>query len=424
LCWISFSDHSDGEHQHEACELTQGGVALKPWIEQNGQVCLVTSHFYPELIGGEETFIRQFCRYLESNDVPYTVISASTLPKRTGLKPISLKPFSLPLIGSEAYSLLWTSAAILGIVSLHSERRLGIIHAIDTGYGGLAGVFAARLLRLPLIVHSHGRRSEGLMRIRSSTQDWRTWPYWAIEKSIDRFVVSHASKAIAVSEEVASFLVSLGVPGNRILIVPSTIELDQYSTQHNHTLRSKLGIREDSFVIGFLGRLERLKGVEVLFDAYARFEERCSKESYLLIAGDGPLRRELEGAVAKAELSNVKFLGFQTDAVTFLKSVDVLVVPSFIEGSPLVLLESMAAGCAIVASNIAAVREMAKESILLFPAGDSSALSEILIQLEANPELRVSLSLAAKQASRKFSTEVIFPNILELYSESLLSRAS
>lgn len=383
----------------------------------DGQVCIITSHYYPESVGGEETFIKQYTEFLRKSAVSFTVVSASSGPGESSLGRMRIRPFSVPLLGFEAYSLLWAGIASLRIVKIHSLRRVAIIHTVETGYAGLAGALAALILRVPFVVHSHTLRSEGLKEIRRSAGDWRTWPYYAFERSIDKLVAERASKAIAVSTEVAFFLNSLGVPISRILIVPSAVDLERYSTLDRSVGRHQLGISDDSFVIGYLGRLAQLKGVEVLVNAYTRFTIKSPRPSLLLLAGDGPLRKELEDEVKERNLRSVRFLGFQSNTPAFLCSLDVFVLPSYLEGSPISLIEAMAAGCPIVASDISAVREAAEDAVMLFPPGDSSKLAELLMEVEVDPNVQSSLSASAKLLSKKYSSSVIMPRILAFYSD-------
>lgn len=386
----------------------------------HGLICLVTSHSYPDskLAGGEETFLNQYTEYLAARNVPFTVVTASSHPKETGLEPVYIRPFAVPLLEFEVYSFLWVCMATMTIVKLHSQRRISAIHSVETGYAGLVGVFAARLLRIPLIVHSHGMRSEGLRKIRNSMGDWRAWLYWGLERSIDSYVANRATKVIAVSGEVAAFIGSFGVPESRISVVPSAVEYERYQKRSGLNLRSQLGIQDDCFVMGYLGRLARMKGVEVLIDAFSRFTKMSSGKSCLLIAGEGPLRVSLEAEVRRRRLAGVRFLGFQWDVAPFLCSLNAFVLPSFIEGSPISLLEAMAAGCPVIASDIHAVKEIAEGSALLFPPGDSEKLAELLLQLEHDGPLQRSLSIRARGTSHRYSTSVIFPRILAIYGES------
>jgi glycosyltransferase involved in cell wall biosynthesis len=387
-------------------------------VNFNGQVCIVTSNYYPLSIGGEETFIGQYSRFLKNKRIPFTVVSASSAPSGSGFEPVYFRPFSVPIFHFEAYSILWTFLATLKIVKIHSIQRIGVVHSIDTGHAGLASVFASRLLRVPLIVHSHGRRSDAWRDILSSTGDWRTWPYWALQRSIDKFVVGRSAYAIAVSSEVVSFLMSLGLPRSRILMVPSAVEIERYQSQDRILLRKKLGVQSDLFTIGYLGRLARLKGLEVLLEAYAKFSKESLRNTLVLIAGDGPIREILETMARERRLEGVKFLGFQRDVAGFLNSLDVFVLPSYAEGSPMALIEAMATGCPIIASDIEGVRELAGDSIILFPAGDYERLAESLQRVASDPDLRKRISTSAKMASHGFSTTSIFPRILALYRSS------
>lgn len=383
-------------------------------MTSRGQICIVTSHAYPESVGGEETFVRQYSRFLNTTGIAFTVLSSSSGSGNERLSPVYFRPFSVPFLGFEVYSLIWACLAFLRIVKLHSSQRICVIHSVETGYGGLASAFAVGLLRVKLVVHSHTMRSLGLRNIRGSTGDLRTWPYWALERCIDKFVVSRASKTIAVSEEVASFVSSLGVPRSHIVVVPSALDVESYFPHGTTALRDRLGIGKDIFVIGYLGRLAPMKGVEILLRAFMDFMEKSPEKVLVLVAGDGPLRQELEAMVRENHLRGVKFLGSYSDVSSFFESIDVFVFPSFFEGSPIALLEAMAAGCAIIASDIQSVREIAGDSILMFPPGNFRKLSQMLLELRGNPTLRSNLTAASRKNSLSFTTAKAMPRILEV----------
>ncbi len=378
-----------------------------------GLVCIVTSHAFPESIGGEETFIRQFGRFMSSQSIDYTVVSSSTLPSLPHLDPARVPAFSVPLIGFELHSSLFAMLAALRMMKVHQRRRLSLVYAVETGHVALAAIFVSRLLRVPLVVHSHIRRSELLKRIREHRVDWRTWPYWAVEKSIDKFVASHARSFIAVSQSVADFLHMLGVPAAHIRVIPSAIEVDAFRNNSRIDSREKLGIPADAFVIGSLGRIEESqKGVGVLLEAYKLYSARESSTSLLLIGGEGPDLKSLTAKAQTEDLADVRFLGFVADVSSFLSAIDVFVLPSFLEGRPIVLLEAMASGCAVVASRIPGVAEFAEGAALLTTPGDAEGLAAAIMSIHEDSRLRDSLSQKSQQVCKNFSAERIFPEIL------------
>lgn len=141
----------------------------------------------------------------------------------------------------------------------------------------------------------------------------------------------------------------------------------------------------------FVGRLAAVKGVPVLIEAFERLAAR-HPEARLEIVGDGPERARAEARVAERGLgSAVSFLGYQSaDAVSeLLGRADCLVLPSFAEGVPVVLMEAMASGLPVVASRVAGVQELVEDGVSGFtvPAGDVETLVARLDQLLSDPDL-------------------------------------
>ncbi len=376
-----------------------------------GQFCLLTSHEYPLGYGGEETFLRQFTEFLRSQGFTYTVIS--TAPSRSmSVDPVRLPKFSVPLFGFEVYSFLFIMLAVLKIVKINSKKRIGILYSVETGYAGLAAVLGGIVLGLPIIIHSHTRRGDALKNIRGSKHDWRTWPYWAFERFLDRTVSIRATRAIAVSADVKNYLNNLGVPNGRILVASSAVETARFRVKGEvMKWRRRMGL--EVFVVGYLGRLEKIKGVNVLLDAFVDFSRRSHRPSYLVIAGDGKDRTDFERHVTNEHIPNVLFIGYQNDVPAFLRSINIFAFPSFQEGSPIALLEAMAAGCPIVATRIPGVVEIAEDCAILVPPGVPIAFTNALIRLESDAELREKLAKAAAVKGSNFSTGKIMSEILE-----------
>ncbi|QHQ34075.1 glycosyltransferase family 4 protein [Algicella marina] len=144
----------------------------------------------------------------------------------------------------------------------------------------------------------------------------------------------------------------------------------------------------------FIGRLAAVKGVPVLLEAL-----RDVPELELVLIGDGPERRALE-AEARELGGRVKFLGYQSqDAVAeALAEADMLVLPSFAEGVPVVLMEAMAAGLPVVTSRVAGIPELVEDKVsgLLVPPGDTAALAEALTTLVEDAGLRREMGEAGR----------------------------
>jgi glycosyltransferase involved in cell wall biosynthesis len=176
----------------------------------------------------------------------------------------------------------------------------------------------------------------------------------------------------------------------------------------------------DKITFGFAARMEELKGPMVLMEAFAVAHQRCG-DICLNIAGDGSQRQKI---AARAKALNVasryRYHGVYThpeECRAFMESLDVFVMPSFTEGTPNSVVEAMACGKPIIASDVGGIPDMiGDESGILVPAGDSNALAEAMLRLAQDPELRRTMGSAAKDRYQKlFSPRVVVPLMVETY---------
>lgn len=150
----------------------------------------------------------------------------------------------------------------------------------------------------------------------------------------------------------------------------------------------------------FIGRLSQVKGMAVLIDAFARVAPQ-HPDAQLALVGDGPERAALERQVEALGLAaRVRFLGFvsQQRVAEELARSDVLVLPSFAEGLPVVLMEAGAAGMPVITTRIAGIPELVEDGVTGFvvPPGDMLSLAERLDQLLGDPDCRARMGAAAR----------------------------
>lgn len=148
-------------------------------------------------------------------------------------------------------------------------------------------------------------------------------------------------------------------------------------------------LRQRSANLLFVGRLSAVKGLPILFDALAQIDH---PEVTLSVIGDGPDRAALEALVQQQQLADkVAFLGYrsQSEVASMLSDTDVLVLPSFAEGVPVVLMEAMAAEVPVVSTHIAGIPELVEHgaSGLLVPPGNVNALAQAIKSVLQDPEL-------------------------------------
>ncbi len=200
------------------------------------------------------------------------------------------------------------------------------------------------------------------------------------EATLGRWILRRAARAIAVSDAVAEHLHRLA-PDLAIDVVPNGVDLERFRP---------VEMRHDGFRVGFLGRLVLNKGPDTAVRALAVLTRR-GVDGTLAFAGDGPERGHLARLAVKEGIGGrVQFEGFRSDPERWFATIDVLVRPSLTEGMPLGLLEAMAAGVPVVASNVPGNASLVRdgETGLLVPPHDPLRLADALGALAAAPALR------------------------------------
>lgn len=219
-----------------------------------------------------------------------------------------------------------------------------------------------------------------------------------------------ADHIIAVSIIMRARAVNLGIAPTKISHVPNIV----------HTKASPLPARpaDTRPAIGFLGRFVEKKGVDCLLHASARL--RAAGISHdLVLAGDGPLRGELERLAGALDLSDhVRFLGWVSDLAAFFSSIDVLAVPSRVEPFGIVLLETFAYGRPVVATKTDGPYEVieAEKSGLLVEIEDIEGLAEALQRVLSDKTLAAQLSAGGLSRLQRYQPDTIVPQIEAIFA--------
>ena len=189
---------------------------------------------------------------------------------------------------------------------------------------------------------------------------------------------------VAISQAIGDLLEQAGVEARKIRRVPSGIEPQRFEACSSRRAESK-----DATVIGCLAGLDERKGHHFLLKAAVLLKAEGLDLRYR-IAGDGPLRANLEQEVVRLGLSKeVRFLGFVADTAEFLRSVDLLVMPSLFEGLGVAVLEAMAARKAVVATRVGGLIESVIDGVtgILVAPKDARALAGAITKLVREPAL-------------------------------------
>lgn len=241
--------------------------------------------------------------------------------------------------------------------------------------------------------------------------------------AIDRRLAKLTDRVVANSRAVAAFYQRQGIVPAKLLVIPNAVEPVEVLDQQTRRSRlASIGVDDDMPTIGFAGRLWPQKRVQDLIWAVdvLRIAE---VDARLIIVGDGPRRASLERFTKGLDLvDRVHFLGHRSDARDLMAAVDVVAAPSQFEGMPNVVLEAMAAGRPVVATQIAGMDEVVidEETGLLAPPKQPFELAKALRRIIDDPVLARRLGDAGRQrALDHFSIEKMVESYERLYDEVL-----
>jgi len=238
---------------------------------------------------------------------------------------------------------------------------------------------------------------------------------------LDRWTFRWCDVVLANSRAVANVLSRRErVQASKIRLVYQGIDVARFRAGARHA--TVPSARPRRVVIGYIGRLHAEKGPRYLVEA-ARLMARSADTFEIVFVGDGPEAATLRALVQDCGLSDrVRFAGMQTDVTAFLRSFDVLAIPSLEEGLPTVAMEALACGVPIVATAVGGTPEVNEHlsTGLLVPAADPASLAHALRTLVTNEPLRRRLGQAGPRvAEEKFQASRMLTQTAAVYEEVL-----
>jgi glycosyltransferase involved in cell wall biosynthesis len=390
----------------------------------SAEVLIVASHRVSDSIGGVEKFVTSLSSWLDMKCFNVTVVSRtlSIFPVKTTFGPVFGSsqqenrlvktvelPFQLYYIGLSFFSLCALIVLLRHVkVSRIQGNQIIVLHSQDINFAALATVVASKLSGIPSVIHQHGPYIDLL----------RTKNMKVIEQSINRIVCKLSDRIVATDKYTREYLLKIISNNDKTCILPAGIEIDQFSSK-NHPPRNK----SNYFEIGYIGRLSPEKNLATLIRAFADFSRSINSPSRLVLVGDGESRVMLKQLVEKLNIGrDVIFTGFRTNVKPFLSSFDVFILPSKVEGTPISLLEAMASGKAIIASDLPSIREIITNGKdgLLFSPDKVGELVAAMLRFHGSSELRKKFGTNAEKTANSYDINKVFEKLICLYRNSAI----
>jgi glycosyltransferase involved in cell wall biosynthesis len=353
---------------------------------------------------------------LVAGDVARGEASMSFVAKQAGVEVVTLPGLSREL------SPVRDALAAFRLARLIRRLRPDVVHT-HTAKAGAVGRAAALLAgtRRPVVVHTfHGHVLRGYF------GSGGTLVFRAIET-----ILAHASdRLIAVSPEVRDELVALHVaPAAKFSVVRLGIELEPrvHFDGDPAEVRRRHGIRAEKFIVGWFGRMTAVKRTDDLLTMLAGVRER-GVDALLVLVGDGDDRERLEQRAHDLGLArSCLFLGYQEDVAPWYAICDAVVLTSASEGTPVTIIEALAAGRPVVATRVGGVPDVVDEGEtgFLVRPHDTHALAERLEILARDPERRRAMGqLGRERTLQRYAVERLVDDVDALYRELLATTSA
>jgi glycosyltransferase involved in cell wall biosynthesis len=293
-------------------------------------------------------------------------------------------------------------------------------HTAKAGAVGRAAALVAGRQR-PVVVHTfHGHVLRGYFGELGSR----------VFRAIETTLALMSDRLVAVSPEVRDELVSLRVaPAAKFEVIRLGIDLEPRVRFDGDVteVRRRLGIGPDVFLVGWFGRMTAVKRTDDLLTTLSALRA-LGVEAMLLLVGDGDDRERLEERAHELGLArSCLFLGYQDDVAPFYASCDAVILTSANEGTPVTIIEALAAGKPVVVTDVGGVSDVVEDGVTgyLVPPGATDLLAERLQAIAADPVAAGDIANAGREAViRRYAVSRLVDDVDGLYRRLLTERST
>ncbi|MGH2672745.1 MAG: glycosyltransferase family 4 protein [Actinomycetota bacterium] len=367
-------------------------------------------------VGGPARQVVQLNRSLQGRGFECRLVTGTEGPSEGRIDPGPERVTVIPAL-RRAISPRLDLAAARALDRLVRAWRPDVVHTHLAKAGGL-GRFVARRRNVPVTVHTfHGHVLDGYF----------SPPIARVFLAAERRLARRTTALVAVSNAVRDELLALGIGReDQWHVIPVGLELDGLlgNLPSKAEARERLGLPPDGAAVGIVGRLVPIKDHETFLRAAVRLLPARDDLTFV-VAGDGEDRAVLEARASELLEERVRFLGWVQDLAALYAALDVVVLTSRNEGTPVSLVEAGAAGRPVVATRVGGVPDVVAdgETGILVPPGDPAATAAAIERLLGEPALARAMGGTARaRVPSRFSADRLVDDLAALYSR-LLDRA-
>ena len=354
---------------------------------------------FADVVGGGEESLLGLAACLDRRRLRVLATAPGEGEVADRLRALDVPTAIVPLPRVRPWTLPGALAALLRMRALFVRERVTLVHAHGSR-GALYAGLASRGLGVPLVWH-----------VRVADRD----------PKLDPLLARLAAAIVANSRAAAARVGRLREGAAKLTVVPNGVDLARFAPgPPDRALRGRLGLAPDMPVVGYFGRLEHGKGVDVLIDAGARLLGKFPPTAFLFV-GDGPQREALVARAAAAGLPAC-FAGHRGDVPALLRLCAVAVLPSRQEAFGRVLIEAMAAGVPVVASDVGGIPEVCVDGVtaLLVPPEDPDALAvAIALTLTDEAATLARVEAASADVRARFGESAHAARLQAVYAQVL-----
>ena len=339
-------------------------------------------------------------------------IKSSEIPSNEvieGIETFHPKYFMTPKIGRSLYGIMFFFSILMPVLRIYKTFKFDIIFATWAYPDSFASVLISKLLKKPIITKVHGTD------INEYAELW-------LRRRMIRFTLNNSCCVISVSQDLRDKMIEIGVKPEKVKVIYNGIDSDIFKPLDKMDIRRELGIDINKKVILFVGNLKPVKGLIYLIEAFAGIVD-CSQNIVLILIGAGELKKELEDEIKKHGIENcVQILGTKShkEIPKWMNACDLLCLPSLNEGVPNVILEALACGIPVVASNVGGIPEIqtSKEYGILVSPKNSEELQKAILDCLNKSWDREAISKYSARFSWENNAEMIYHEMVNVLIES------